>query len=189
MSARPLWMNPANLLTLLRIALVPGMVYALLEGHDGAALALFLLAGLSDGLDGHIARRYHMVTRLGALLDPLADKLLIAAAFLTLAALEALPLWLTALVVARDGVIMAGALTYRTCFGRVEMAPSSLSKFNTFLQLALVTLALLERTGLLPTLPWHGAAYAVVAFSTVASGGHYIWAWSHRAAQAATQGH
>src|SRR3990172_3309285 len=98
-----------NIISLLRMALVPPVVILLLNGYYGWALLVFVSAGLSDGLDGYLAKRFGWRSRLGAILDPLADKLLLVASYLTLGWLGQLPLWLVAVVVGRDIVIVAGA--------------------------------------------------------------------------------
>lgn len=170
-----------NLITGLRILLVAPLVWALLNGQFAAALVLFVLAGASDGIDGYLARHYGWQSRLGALLDPLADKLLLVATYLALGALGFLPLWLVALVLGRDLVIVAGAVAYHLRFGRLDLAPSLVSKFNTILQIALALAAILSvGVGWLPV--WSiDVLIAAVFASTVLSGLHYVAVWSRRA--------
>ncbi|MEO1695228.1 MAG: CDP-alcohol phosphatidyltransferase family protein, partial [Pseudomonadota bacterium] len=100
-------MTLPNAITLCRLALVPMVVWLMQTGADGAAFALFLLAGLSDAADGYIAKRWNMTSQLGAYLDPLADKLLIVAILVELACAGGLPLWIVAVVLARDAFIVA----------------------------------------------------------------------------------
>ena len=99
-----------NAISILRIALVPPILILILQGDYGWALALFFFAGFSDGLDGYLAVRFEWTTRLGGLLDPAADKLLITGLFVTLAYTGDIPVWLAAIVILRDVVIVLGAL-------------------------------------------------------------------------------
>ncbi|MBZ0091798.1 MAG: CDP-alcohol phosphatidyltransferase family protein [Sulfuricellaceae bacterium] len=174
------WLNPANAITLLRLALVPLIVFLLAEGNFGAALGLFAVAGISDALDGYIARRYRLVTQIGSLLDPLADKLLITATVLSLAYLQRLPLWLTLLIVGRDGVILIGALAFRLLTGRLEMAPTLLSKLNTFAQLGLALGILADATHMIDIASWRLPLYAIVTLTTLWSGAQYVWLWGRK---------
>jgi cardiolipin synthase len=170
-----------NLITGLRILLIPPFLWLLLQGSYGGALALFLLAAASDGVDGLLARRYGWRSRLGAVLDPLADKLLMLCAYLALGWLAALPWWLVGLVLLRDGLIVAGALAYYRLFGICEMAPLPVSKLNTLLQSVLVLAvlgALWQGEVSPPPLRW--LTYLVAA-TTLASGAGYVWIWSRRA--------
>ncbi|MDG1192673.1 MAG: CDP-alcohol phosphatidyltransferase family protein, partial [Arenicellales bacterium] len=136
-----------NLLTLARIAAVPVLILFLYEGRYGAALAVFVLAGITDGLDGWIAKRFKCVTRLGSILDPLADKILIVSTYVMLVLAGDLPFWLILLIGFRDLGIIAGVLVLNTLNGHVQMQPSLLSKVNTFLQISLVILVMVERIG------------------------------------------
>jgi cardiolipin synthase len=170
-----------NLITGLRLLLIPPFLWLLLQGRYGGALALFLLAGASDGVDGFLARHYGWRSQLGAVLDPLADKLLMLSAYLALGWLAALPWWLVAVVLARDGIIVAGALAYYRLFGRCEMEPLPVSRLNTLLQIVLV-LAVLGTLwlGEVWPLPPSWLMYPVAA-TTLASGMLYVWKWSRRA--------
>ncbi|MGD2166605.1 MAG: CDP-alcohol phosphatidyltransferase family protein, partial [Gammaproteobacteria bacterium] len=127
-----------NAICLVRIALVPLVVLSLLDQRYGVALGLFVIAGGSDGLDGFLAKRFGWQTRLGSLLDPLADKTLVSATFITLAWLELVPLGLVVIVVARDVVIVAGAFAYQFLVAPVQGLPSVISKLNTGFQLTFV---------------------------------------------------
>jgi len=170
-----------NLITAARIILVWPMVFALLDGRFGAALGLFALAGLSDGIDGFLARRFGWFSRLGAVLDPLADKLLVISAYLALGWESLIPLWLVAAVIVRDAVIVGGAAAYRLLFGHLEMEPTVTSKFNTFLQISLVVAVMLAQLAVVPGWVANTFVYAVLA-STVLSGLHYVVVWGRRAA-------
>lgn len=173
--------NLPNLITGLRILLIPPFLWLLLQGSHGAALVLFVLAGVSDGVDGFLARRFGWHSRLGALLDPAADKLLMVCAYLALGWLGALPWWLVGMVLLRDGIIVAGALAYYRLFGVYEMEPLRVSKLNTALQIVLVLTALWALAfGGVPSALLHWLIYAV-GLSTLASGSAYVWVWSRRA--------
>jgi cardiolipin synthase (CMP-forming) len=174
----------ANALTVLRVLLVPVLVYLLLEGSHRAALWVFAAAGLSDALDGFVARVFNQFTRFGATLDPIADKFLIVATFLTLTWIERLPYWLTEVIVARDLVIVAGAVSYRVLIGRFDMAPSLPGKLCTFSQIALLVMVLVDLADYLDLARWLPRAYWVVAVISVGSGLHYVWVWSRKAANA-----
>lgn len=170
-----------NLISILRILLVPPVVMLLLAGDYGWALILFLVAGISDGIDGYLARHYHWTSRLGAILDPLADKLLMVCTYLTLGWLGDLAGWLVGLVIWRDVVIVAGTLLYRWRVGPVAFEPLMISKINTVCQILLVVATLLLLTGV-DWLYWpQRVLVTVVAFTTLASGLAYVFIWSRRA--------
>ena len=170
-----------NAISLLRIALIAPILLLILDGSFGWALALFLLAGFSDGLDGYLAKRFDWHTRLGALLDPVADKLLVAGLFITLAYTQDIPVWLAAVVILRDVVIVAGATVYNFFVRPVQGEPTRVSKLNTSLQL-LFLLFVISRAGFeWPepiTLTVLGASVLV---TVVISGVDYVWSWSRRA--------
>ena len=166
-----------NLLTLARIAAVPVLILFLYEGRYGAALAVFVLAGITDGLDGWIAKRFKCVTRLGSILDPLADKILIVSTYVMLVLAGDLPFWLILLIGFRDLGIIAGVLVLNTLNGHVQMQPSLLSKVNTFLQISMVILVMVERIGFIALEPVAEILLWFVAVTTVASAIHYVYFW------------
>lgn len=172
-----------NVISVLRILLVVPVVWSLLHGHYLAALILFLIAGLSDGLDGYLARRYQWITRLGGFLDPLGDKLLIVSSYLTLGWIGMLPLWLASAVIARDGIIVTGTLTYRWLIDDVEAEPILISKINTALQLLLVVLVILSLARLNDVHLLIRAMMYLVFVTTVMSGVSYMVLWGYRAWQ------
>ena len=140
-----------NFICLIRIALIWPIAAALNRGAMTQALALFVVAAISDGLDGYLAKRFNWTSELGKILDPLADKLLLVTVFVESTWLGLIPWWLTAAVVARDVTIGLGALVYRLWFGPVHGRPTILSKINTALQLMYVTLVMLNAaTGVPP---------------------------------------
>lgn len=169
-----------NLITVFRFLLVPPIVLLLLREQFGLALLLFLVAGASDGLDGFLAKRYGWTTRLGGLLDPLADKLLLISCYLALGGLDVIPVWLAAVVVARDLIILGGAAVYHLRIAALEAEPSVISKINTLAQILLVLIALGVQIGLVPAAWLAYLVYTVLA-TTVLSGADYVWTWSWRA--------
>jgi len=173
-----------NIISVLRIILVGPVAWCLLTQRYFDALLLFLIAGLSDGIDGYLAKHYSWQSRLGSILDPLADKLLLVTTYVVLAWLEVLPVWLTAAVVARDTVLVAGALAFHWLIGRYEMAPSFISKLNTVAQIVLAVAAVASLS-ILPLPVWvlHGLILLVLA-TTLLSGADYVWTWGARAYRA-----
>ncbi len=166
-----------NLITLSRLALAPVLILLLKDREYTAALAVFLLAGLSDALDGLVAKRLHLTTQLGAVLDPLADKILLVSSYVMLSVLGQVPFWLMLTVVFRDLLIVGGYLVYTTLFGAVQMRPSRLSKLNTLAQISLVIVILAQGAfGWKYPLLTKMLLYAVFV-TTVASGVHYLWTW------------
>lgn len=166
-----------NLITILRLLLVPAVVAALLTGHTEAALAGFLVAGISDGVDGFIARHFNQRSKLGTWLDPLADKLLLVSTFLALAALGELPLWLAAIAVGRDMAILLG-LGLAGAAGRpIEVKPLFVSKANTAVQIVLVAVVLFELALGISAGPLRPLFVAASAVLTVASAAAYLLGW------------
>lgn len=170
-----------NIITVFRFLLVPPLVLLLLQEQFGLALLIFGVAGFSDGLDGFLAKRFNWASRLGALMDPLADKLLLVSSFITLGWLQRIPLWLVCVVILRDLVIVGGALVYNFRIERLEAAPSMVSKLNTVTQIVLVLAVLLSQvvTGV-PYL-WMDVLLYCVMVTTLWSGFDYVWRWSRRA--------
>jgi cardiolipin synthase len=173
-----------NLICVLRMVLVWPIVNALVTGRYALALILVAVAGFSDGLDGYLAKRFDWRSRLGGLLDPLADKLLLVSAFLTLAYTSLVPLWLAAVVVIRDLVIVSGGLYYQAVFAPVQPEPSRASKLNTAAQLIFVCAVIANRGfGLPPAEILIPSGAAVLVTSTV-SGLDYVVRWSGKAVRA-----
>ncbi|MBV8911368.1 MAG: CDP-alcohol phosphatidyltransferase family protein [Gammaproteobacteria bacterium] len=170
-----------NLICLLRVALVWPIAAALHAGQFRAALALFVAAALSDGVDGYLAKRFDWTSDLGKLLDPLADKLLLVTVFVECAWLGLAPWWLTAAVVARDVLIGLGALTYRLWFGPLRGRPTVVSKTNTGAQLLYVLLLILNATLHVPPHEVLDALALITFATTVLSGVHYILTFTRRA--------
>lgn len=171
-----------NLLTLLRMLLTVPLVWLLREERFDTALVIALAAGVSDALDGYLAKRFSWQSELGGLLDPVADKLLLLACFLGLAGAGTLPWWLALLVLGRDVIIVAGAVAYHNLVGPLRAAPSPLSKLTTTLQIVLVLATLLHLSRFAEWPGWlNQALLASVALVTVASGLDYIVRWSAKA--------
>ncbi len=166
-----------NLITICRIALAPVMILLLKEQQYAASLAVFILAGVSDGLDGFIAKRFNFVSRLGSILDPLADKILLVSSYVMLTLLDQLPFWLMLTVAFRDLLIVGGYLVYTSMVGPVQMRPSWLSKVNTFMQIALVIVILAQQALHWIYRPASDVLIYAVTLTTVASGLHYLWTW------------
>ena len=170
-------MSLPNIITIARILLVPLTVWLLVSGEYLLGLLAFLTAGVSDGVDGYIARRYDLKTELGAYLDPLADKALLVSIYVTLGFQRDLPAWLVILVVSRD-VLIVGAVILALLLGKpMRMRPLFVSKANTAFQIALAG-AVLANLGL--GLEWGfilliGAP--IVAGLTLASGALYMREW------------
>lgn len=173
-----------NLLTFLRMALIPIFASLLFYGYNEGALIAFLVAGLSDGVDGFIARRFNQQTELGTILDPIADKLLMTTAFIVLAIIEPgassqhlkhlpVPFWVTAAVIGRDVLILSVAAAINIMTGFKGFRPSWLGKLSTLVQVLAVTLILvapvLGYTFFLPTV------YFLVVLMVFVSGFHYIF--------------
>ncbi|HLX08201.1 MAG TPA: CDP-alcohol phosphatidyltransferase family protein [Thermoanaerobaculia bacterium] len=170
-----------NLLSLLRMALVPPFIIALINGQAKRALLIVVLAGISDALDGFIARFFHQQSLLGSYLDPLADKLLVTAAYIILA-LPALrhggafliPAWVTVVVIARDVLLVVVALVLYLAANVRSFPPSLLSKITTVFQFGAVVVVL--STGVWPELDVAALVLVhVVAILTIASGLLYVW--------------
>lgn len=135
-------MNLPNALTVIRILLVPLFLYKALTGDITFAAIVYVTAAVTDGLDGFIARFWHLQTRLGTFLDPLADKLLIATSFVTLTILGLAPLWLTMAVLTKDVIVAFGSLIVYLMQGTLTVRPRPIGKVTTFFQFAYVLLVL-----------------------------------------------
>lgn len=174
-----------NLICVLRIALVWPIISALVDGRFLVALVLVAIAGASDGLDGYLAKRFDWRSRLGGLLDPLADKLLLVSTFVTLAWLGLTPAWLAALVILRDVVIVTGGLVYQLAVEPVQPEPSRVSKFNTGAQLLYVCSEIANHAIGMPPAAFLIVAGAAVLVTSSVSGLDYVVRWSGKAVHAA----
>jgi cardiolipin synthase len=170
-----------NVITLVRLALVPAMAYYLADEAYAIALSIFLVAALSDLADGYIARRFKLVSKFGATLDPIADKLNMLVATVLLALQLLLPIWLALAIVVRDVVIVLGALAYRLLRGRLDVAPTQLSKVNTFIEFTVLLLVMAGGAGWIETRPWMATVFLIVFITVIASGVQYVWVWGRKA--------
>ena len=161
------------------------VVWALLNLEYATALILFAVAGFTDALDGFLAKQFHWESRLGSILDPLADKLLLVSSFLALAWIGLIPLWLVAVVIIRDLLIIIGGVLFHYMFVQFDMAPSRISKANTFFQIIFVLVVVFYHGDFAFT-PWVVEALGyIVLVTTVMSGMDYVWVWGRRAVNAA----
>ncbi len=135
-------MTIPNLITIFRLVLVPLVILAILQGAWGLAFAMFVIAGISDGVDGYIARRFDMRSEFGAMIDPLADKALVISIFVTLALVGEIPVWIAILVVFRDAMIVMAFMVAGQLTRPMKVRPLMISKVNTALQIAYVALVL-----------------------------------------------
>lgn len=170
-------MTVANLITILRFLLVPGVVYWLMSGEMEWALAGFLVAGISDGVDGFVARQFNQRSALGAYLDPMADKLLLVSVFIVLGIMGELPLWLVIAAVSRDGLIIVAVLLSTVMGNPVEMKPLMVSKSNTLVQIVLAAVVLAELAFAATFGPLRPALIILSGLLTVASAAAYLVAW------------
>ena len=167
-------MNLPNILTLIRILLIPLFVILIINKSFGWALIVFAIAGITDGIDGLIARITHQRTELGAYLDPIADKLLLSAGFVTLAIIEFLPSWLAVIVVTRDVIILLGIVVMILTNYPPQIQPSLVSKVTTFFQISTILLVLTVEYGSFFRYLSTIAIYGTTLF-TILSGSHYIY--------------
>lgn len=170
-----------NAISLLRILLVAPILLFILDGRFDAALALFFIAGFSDGIDGYLAKRFDWHSRLGGLLDPVADKLLVAGTFITLAYTQLIPVWLAAIVILRDVVIVGGATAYNFMVRPVQGEPTKISKLNTALQLLFLLFVLSRAAFEWPDRISITVLGASILITVVISGVDYVLSWSKRA--------
>jgi len=166
-----------NAISIMRIMLILPILALFVSGEFGWALSLFVIAGLSDGIDGYIAKKYHWETRLGAFLDPAGDKLLVAWSFGTLAYLGHIPVWLAVIVILRDVIIVAGSFIYHYLVSRLEGDPTFISKLNTGLEFAFL-IFIMSRAGFgWPDKITITVVGAAVLVTVVISGYDYVSNW------------
>ena len=170
-------LNLPNIITLARLAAVPLAIWLVLGNRYAAAFWVLIAAGLSDAVDGYIAKRFNRRTALGAVLDPVADKALLTGLYVTLFIAGHLPGWLVALVVLRDILIMLGYVALRASVGPHRLGPLFISKINTLIQIALVGFVL-ARLGVGAPAGWaEMLLIAATAITTVLSGLSYLMRW------------
>lgn len=169
-------MNLPNFITLCRILMIPFFISFLVYNYNLYAFGVFLLAGISDALDGFIARTSKKKTRLGTILDPMADKLLLSSSFLTMTIIQKMPAWVSIIVISRDIIIIIGALMLLLFYEGLNISPSILGKGTTLFQILYVILTLLflvlgKDVAVLSPLLW------ITIGLTVVSGIQYIYIW------------
>lgn len=174
-----------NAITFARMALAVPLALVILDGDYGTALVVALVAGGSDAVDGWLAKRFGWDSWLGGVLDPVADKLMLVAAFVALTLQDESPVWLFVLVAGRDLVIVAGAVAYHNLVGRLDAKPTRISKLTTLVQIVYVLALLAHLTPALDLpLPLRTAILVATAAVTVASGIDYVVRWGLKARRA-----
>ena len=164
----------ANWITLVRIVLIPLFTILLMNGAFDQALWVFLAAAASDALDGFVARMFSQKTTLGSYLDPIADKLMLSTAFITLAVLKQIPGWLTVVVISRDVIIIIGVAVLFLNQMRLDIKPSIISKMTTAFQVLVILVVLSSVYVQWPVAARAGIVYITLVL-TVVSGLHYIY--------------
>jgi cardiolipin synthase len=170
-------MTIPNLITVFRLILVPVVIVAILQGRWQAAFILFVVAGVSDAVDGFIARRFDMRSEFGAHIDPLADKALLVSIYVTLAVVGTLPSWLAIVVVSRDIMILAAILLSWVMARPVKIRPLMVSKLNTAAQIGFAALVLSTNAFGIEAGAVADAAMIAVAALTIASAAAYLAGW------------
>jgi cardiolipin synthase (CMP-forming) len=170
-------MTIPNLITIARLLIVPVVIVMILQGRWPAAFVLFVVAGVSDGIDGYIARRFDMRSEFGAYIDPLADKALLVSIYVTLAVVGVLPAWLAVVVVFRDAMIVAAVMLSWVMSRPVAIKPLLLSKLNTAAQIGFAALVLSTRAFGVDLAGFDDVLMVLLAALTVASAGAYLAGW------------
>ncbi len=181
MSIPSLRMLLPNLISLARLLAVPVAVYVILQGQYALAFWIFVAAGVSDAVDGFLAKRFDAVTEIGAYLDPLADKVLLVGVYVALNHMGHIATWLVFLVVFRDFLIIGGALLYQTLTQSLEMDPLFISKVNTVTQITFAGVVLGELGIEVQVSLLSEVLSYVVALTTFVSGAAYVYKWGRLA--------
>ena len=175
-------MTIPNIITIGRLIIVPFAIMMIAQQQWVSAFLLFVVAGLSDAVDGYIARRFNMRSKLGSYIDPLADKALLASIYVTLAVIGNLPVWLAITVVSRDLMILAAILVSWLMERPLEIKPLLISKLNTAAQIGFAALSLGSNAFDFDISTWETAGMIVVAVLTVASAAAYLAVWMRHVA-------
>lgn len=173
--------NLPNAITGVRLMCVPAMIWLLLENEWTIASCVFVIASLTDGLDGYLARRLNQRTAIGAALDTVTDKALSLSVLIVLNSFRLVPGWVTLAIVIRDAVVVIGALAYRGMAGHLEIQPTLLGKANTLAEFAMLALVLGHEASLVPGEYWIQPMFLLVFATTLASGLQYVWIWGRKA--------
>ena len=179
--------NLPNAITGIRLMGVPATIWFMLENQWAIATWVFLVAALSDGLDGFLARKLNQCTAIGAALDTVTDKALGLSVLVVLTSFDLVPAWVTLAIVVRDAVIMIGALAYRGMAGHLEIQPTLLGKTNTFAEFAMLALVLGHQANIVPGENWITPMFWLVFATTLASGLQYVWVWGNKVRQVPDQ--
>ena len=169
-------MNLPNAITIIRILLIPLFLYKIIQGEMIFATAVYLTAAITDGLDGFIARVWKLQTKLGTFLDPMADKLLVTASFLTLSVLKIIPLWIALAVISRDFIIVSGSLLVYLMKNELTIRPQPIGKVTTFFQFSYILIVLIQSafdTLIMSNL--YGPVLLITGVLTIISGVVYIF--------------
>ena len=178
--------NLPNIITVIRILLVLPTAWLLYQTRYHDAIVLMAIAGASDALDGALARRFNWKSELGAILDPLADKFLVAAVFVVFTIQGHIPLWVAIIALTRDFVILCGAIVYKYLFRDIEVAPTFVSKANTAMQIIMLLLLMLsllriEGVSQIARMLVDPYCFYILAVLGISSGIDYIVTWSRKA--------
>lgn len=178
-----------NILTTMRLILAVPVCLLILDEHYSAVLWVAFIAGFSDAIDGYLARRLNALSYYGAVVDPLADKVLLLSTYTAFAVVGLLPCWVAVLLVLRDLLIISGTLIYRRRFGRYKMAPSVWGKSSTAAQILFALMLLLQQV--YPVLPEFSLQLGLwlVILLAIVSGGHYLYTWAGRIFSSEKSGH
>jgi len=166
-----------NILTTLRLILAVPVCLLILNENYSAVLWLAFIAGLSDGVDGYLARRLNALSYYGAVVDPLADKALLLSTYIAFVLVGLLPCWVAAILLLRDLLIVSGAFIYRRKFGRYKIVPSIWGKSSTAAQIIFALMLLMQQVySVLPEFSLQLSLWVVI-FLAFVSGGHYLYLW------------
>ena len=170
--------NIPNILTILRMLLAIPIVYSLLIPHYELAFYLLIIAAVTDSIDGYIARQFQWSSRLGSMLDPLADKILMVSVFIVLAYVGEVPMWLLSMVLLREMVLITGTIVLHLAIGPYQIHPIIISKVNTFLQIFLTFILVFNKGFAMMPIIWVQGLMCLVFATTFASMLAYIWIWT-----------
>lgn len=174
-----------NIISVLRLFLIIPIAYGILYGHWAFVLIVLVTGGLTDLLDGYVARRFEWTSRFGEIVDPIADKVTFGGACVLLTIEGLWPVWLLTIVLAREGVILGGAAAYKLLFKRLDVEPTGLSKTNTIILVSVIVLVVIAQIEFTfqaiatNILAWAG--YWLVTLFSIASGVDYVRLWGYRA--------
>ncbi|MGR5148035.1 CDP-alcohol phosphatidyltransferase family protein [Photobacterium alginatilyticum] len=169
-----------NILTTLRLILAVPICLLILERNYSTVLWIAFFAGVSDGLDGWLARKLDAISRFGTIADPLSDKAMLISAFIAFAIVGLVPVWVAVIVIVRDVIILVGAIAYHCLFGRYEVAPSFWGKASTFVQIAFALMLITQQVyPILPEIFFEIGLWLLISL-VIISGGHYAFTWGKK---------